>query len=67
MAGPTRPVKFQLRRDAGTFTFDGSAGEYRGRGTFSFTAKVEHIVAQRALIPELAAAGALFVVSAVES
>ena len=35
--------------------------------TFSFTAKVEHIVAQRALIPELAAAGALFVVSAVES
>ena len=35
--------------------------------TFSFTAKVEHIVAQAALIPELAAAGALFVVSAVES
>jgi hypothetical protein len=35
--------------------------------TFSFTAKVEHIVAQRALIPELAAAGALFVISAVES
>ncbi len=35
--------------------------------TFSFTAKIEHIVAQRALIPELAAAGALFVVSAVES
>ena len=35
--------------------------------TFSFTAKVEHIVAHRALLPELAAAGALFVVSAVES
>jgi len=35
--------------------------------TFSFTAKIEHIVAERALIPELAAAGALFVVSAVES
>ena len=35
--------------------------------TFSFTAKVEHIVAQAALIPELAASGALFVVSAVES
>ena len=35
--------------------------------TFSFTAKVEHIVAHAALIPELAAAGALFVVSAVES
>ena len=35
--------------------------------TFSFTAKVEHIVAHPALLPELAAAGALFVVSAVES
>jgi hypothetical protein len=35
--------------------------------TFSFTAKIEHIVAHRALIPELAAAGAVFVVSAVES
>ncbi len=35
--------------------------------TFSFTAKVEHIVAESALVPELAAAGALFVVSAVES
>jgi radical SAM superfamily enzyme YgiQ (UPF0313 family) len=35
--------------------------------TFSFTAKVEHIVAQRALFPELAALGCVFVVSAVES
>ena len=35
--------------------------------TFSFTAKVEHIVAQRGLFPELSALGALFVVSAVES
>jgi radical SAM superfamily enzyme YgiQ (UPF0313 family) len=35
--------------------------------TFSFTAKIEHIVAERAPIAELAAAGALFVVSAVES
>jgi radical SAM superfamily enzyme YgiQ (UPF0313 family) len=35
--------------------------------TFSFTAKVEHIVAERALIPQLAALGGLFVVSAVES
>jgi radical SAM superfamily enzyme YgiQ (UPF0313 family) len=35
--------------------------------TFSFTAKIEHIVRHRALIPELAACGALFVVSAVES
>lgn len=35
--------------------------------TFSFTAKVEHIVAERALFPELAAQGCVFVVSAVES
>lgn len=35
--------------------------------TFSFTAKVEHIVRHGALLPQLAAAGAVFVVSAVES
>ena len=35
--------------------------------TFSFTAKVEHIVAERAIFPELAALGCVFVVSAVES
>jgi radical SAM superfamily enzyme YgiQ (UPF0313 family) len=35
--------------------------------TFSFTAKVEHIVAQRAIFAELAALGCVFVVSAVES
>jgi radical SAM superfamily enzyme YgiQ (UPF0313 family) len=35
--------------------------------SFSFTAKIEHIVRERALIPELAASGAIFVVSAVES
>jgi radical SAM superfamily enzyme YgiQ (UPF0313 family) len=35
--------------------------------TFSFTAKVEHIVAERALFPELAALGCVLVVSAVES
>ena len=35
--------------------------------TFSFTAKVEHIVQNPALFPELASLGALFVVSAVES
>ena len=35
--------------------------------TFSFTAKVEHIVAERALFSELAALGCVFVVSAVES
>jgi len=35
--------------------------------TFDFTAKVEHLLRHRALLPELAAAGALFTVSAVES
>jgi radical SAM superfamily enzyme YgiQ (UPF0313 family) len=35
--------------------------------TFSFTAKVEHILRHRDLFPELAALGCLFVVSAVES
>jgi radical SAM superfamily enzyme YgiQ (UPF0313 family) len=35
--------------------------------TFSFTAKVEHIVAERAIFPEFAALGCAFIVSAVES
>ncbi len=35
--------------------------------TFSFTTKVEHIVAEREIFPELAAKGCVFVVSAVES
>jgi radical SAM superfamily enzyme YgiQ (UPF0313 family) len=35
--------------------------------TFSFTAKVEHILRHRTLFPELAALGAVFVVSAFES
>lgn len=35
--------------------------------TFDFTAKVEHLLRHRALLPELVAQGALFVVSAVES
>ena len=35
--------------------------------TFDFTAKVEHLLRHRELLPELAAANALFVVSAVES
>jgi len=35
--------------------------------TFDFTAKVEHLVKEAALLPELAACGALFAVSAVES
>jgi hypothetical protein len=35
--------------------------------TFSFTAKVEHIVNQREIFPELATLGCVFIVSAVES
>jgi radical SAM superfamily enzyme YgiQ (UPF0313 family) len=35
--------------------------------TFDFTAKVEHVLEHRALIPELVGSGALFMVSAVES
>jgi radical SAM superfamily enzyme YgiQ (UPF0313 family) len=35
--------------------------------TFDFTAKVEHLLARRALLPELAAAGCVFIVSALES
>jgi radical SAM superfamily enzyme YgiQ (UPF0313 family) len=35
--------------------------------TFDFTAKIEHLLAQRAHLPELAALGCLFVVSAAES
>ena len=35
--------------------------------TFSFTAKVEHLLRHRELLPELARLGCLFVVSAVES
>ncbi len=35
--------------------------------TWDFTAKVEHLLRRRDLLPELAALGALFVVSAVES
>jgi radical SAM superfamily enzyme YgiQ (UPF0313 family) len=35
--------------------------------TFDFTAKVEHLVRQRDLLPELSRLGALFVTSAVES
>ena len=40
--------------------------EYPGL-TFDFTAKVEHLVRHADLLPELRAAGAIFVVSAVES
>jgi radical SAM superfamily enzyme YgiQ (UPF0313 family) len=35
--------------------------------TFDFTAKVEHVLERRALFPELAACGVLFMISAVES
>jgi radical SAM superfamily enzyme YgiQ (UPF0313 family) len=37
------------------------------RVTFDFTAKVEHLLAQRARLPELAALGCAFVVTAAES
>ena len=35
--------------------------------TFDFTAKVEHLLQRRALLPELRGLGCAFVVSAVES
>src|SRR6185436_12362956 len=35
--------------------------------TFDFTAKIEHVIQHQALFPDLVAAGALFMVSAVES
>ncbi|MBI3992838.1 MAG: radical SAM protein [Candidatus Lambdaproteobacteria bacterium] len=35
--------------------------------TFDFTTRIAHLIAHRALLPELAACGALFVVSAAES
>jgi radical SAM superfamily enzyme YgiQ (UPF0313 family) len=35
--------------------------------TFDFTAKIEHLLKRRALMPDLAAQGCLFVISAVES
>ena len=35
--------------------------------SFDFTAKVEHLLARRALLPELAALGCVFIVSAVEA
>jgi radical SAM superfamily enzyme YgiQ (UPF0313 family) len=42
------------------------AGEFPGL-SFDFTAKVEHLLRHRALLPEMAAHGCAFVVSAVES
>jgi radical SAM superfamily enzyme YgiQ (UPF0313 family) len=35
--------------------------------TFDFTAKIEHLLKRRTMVPELAALGCLFVISAVES
>jgi hypothetical protein len=37
ITGPNAVARFQLRRDAGTFNFEGTVGDYRGRGTFTFT------------------------------
>jgi radical SAM superfamily enzyme YgiQ (UPF0313 family) len=37
------------------------------RVTFDFTAKIEHLLRQRAMLPELAALGCVFVLSAAES
>jgi hypothetical protein len=75
-------VRRQVRAGASHFTF-GDPDFLNGPGhalkvvralhaefpdlTFDFTAKVEHVLERRALFPELAECGALFMISAVES
>jgi beta-lactamase regulating signal transducer with metallopeptidase domain len=36
LSGTNRPIRLILRRDAGTFTLDGSVGRGNGAGTYSF-------------------------------
>ena len=36
LQGPTSDISFRVRRDAGTFTMNGTVGSMRGRGSFDF-------------------------------
>ena len=47
------PVSFRLRRDAGTFTFDGSFVNGRGTGSYAFTPDPAYVeaLAQRGIAP----------------
>ena len=45
MAGAQAPVRFQLKRRAGTFDFSGTFARGRGEGTFTFTVEPEFVAA----------------------
>jgi hypothetical protein len=45
VAGARAPVRFQLKRRAGTFDFSGTFARGRGEGTFSFTVEPEFVAA----------------------